>query len=338
QLTLAILILSNRYTRYAGYGLIGLYLFAFIKFGSLHLLDYTYLLGAGYYLTVFNSENKKKRATGLPALYSSVGFSLCWVALEKIVYPDWGIQILQENPFLTFGFDFGLFLTMAAFVEFILGFLLIVCLLQRPIALIITLVFISTTLVFGKLEFIGHAIVHAALIVFLLQGPGATFRTPITFFKRINQRIAFGVLSFGVIFLSMLVVYSNSAMRQYTIAQADPAHQTHDTFIAPASMDISPSVALEIKEDLHGGWNLHLQTQNFEFTPEDCGGEHQDGHGHAHLYINDLKVARLYGEWYHIKALPPGKHEVTVTLTTNDHHEYGIAGTPISASQSLVSL
>ena len=336
QLTLAIAILSNRYVKIAGYGLICLYVFAFFKYGAIHLLDYAYLLGAGYYLTVSDSPNRKKRASALPALYASVGFSLCWVALEKIVYPDWGIQILSQNPFLTLGFPPDLFLIFAAFVEFILGFLLIVCLLQRPIALAITLLFISTTLVFGKLEFIGHAIVHAALIVFILQGTGNTFRTPITFFNRINQRIIFAILSFSIIFITMLMVYTGSASRQYDIAMAKLEDDPHSKIMETASLDTPPIVGLQITEDKHGGWNLYLPTQNFTFSPEDCGKEHIDGFGHAHLYIDDQKVARIYSDWYHLADLPSGKYEIKVTLTSNNHSEYALNGHPVSAKQTLI--
>lgn len=336
QLILAIAILSNRYTVYAGYGLAALYVLACFNFGIIHLLDYAYLPGAAYYLVVSGSKERKKRASALPALYASVGFSLCWVSLEKVVYPFWGLQILEAKPFLTLGFDPNLFLMLAAFAEFVLGFLLIVCLLQRPIALAITILFISTTLVFGKLEFIGHAIVHAALIVFLLQGAGATFRTPITFFKRLNQRIAFAVMSFSIVFICMLAVYTNFASNQYELAMAGELEMPHHAYIEAASPP--PQLTIEIEEDLHGGWNLQLLTADFTFAPEMCGKEHISGQGHAHLYVNDTKVARLYGPWFHIGDLPPGKHEIKVTLTSNDHNEYTVEGVPLSSSQTVVVL
>lgn len=339
QLTLAILILSNRFTHYAGIGLICVYLFSVFYFGALHMLDYTYLLGAGYYLATTNSSNKKRRASALPALYASVGFSLCWVSLEKLVYPDWGIEILQANPALTFGFDLAVFLQIAAFVEFILGFLLIVCLLQRPIALAITGLFISTTLVFGKLEFVGHAIVHAALIVFLLRGPGITFRTPITFFKHIWQRITFAVLSFGIVFMAMLLIYTNAAEATYITAQETAAQTVHLASLQEVATDQpQPRLALDVHEDMHGGWNVRLITQNFEFTPEECGQGHIDGHGHAHLYLNGEKIARLYSPWYHINSLPKGKHDFKVVLTSNEHAEYAINGIPLSVEKSVVAM
>lgn len=337
QLGLAILILSNRFTHFAGIGLIALYLFSVFYFGALHMLDYVYLLGTGYYLATTNAKSKKRRASALPALYASVGFSLCWVALEKLVYPDWGIEILQTNPNLTMGFDVGLFLQMAAFVEFSLGFLLILCLLQRPIALAITFVFMSTTLVFGKLEIVGHAIVHAALIVFILRGPGVTFRTPITFFKRIWQRITFSVLSFGIVFIAMLLVYTNAAESAYLAAQETAAQTIHVAALQEVAPDQpQPKLALDVHEDMHGGWNVRLVTRNFNFTPEECGQGHIDGHGHAHLYLNGEKVARLYGPWYHVTSLPKGKHEFKVVLTSNEHAEYAVDGIPLSAEKSVV--
>ena len=109
QLAIALLILANRLTAYAGYGLFALYGLAFWHYGALHLLDYAYLLGAGYYLVAMGSPRKKVRASALPGLYASVGFSLCWVALEKLFYPQWGLEILQERPFLTLGFEPGFF-------------------------------------------------------------------------------------------------------------------------------------------------------------------------------------------------------------------------------------
>ncbi len=341
QLTLAILILSNRFTRHAGYGLVGLYIFAFFKFGSIHLLDYVYLLGAGYYLTVASSDNKKLRASALPALYASVGFSLCWVALEKVVYPDWAAQILQAHPYLTMGFDHTLFLQIAAIVEFSLGFLLIVCLLQRPIALAITLLFISTTLVFGKLEFVGHAIVHAALIVFLLQGPGETSRTPITFFKRLNQRIVFAIAGYTVVFLTMILIYTGAANRQYLVAQERQQLKQamhHSGVVELSDTENPPEMQLNVMEDVYGGWNINLDINNFTFSPEDCGKKHVDGHGHAHLYIDNQKVARLYSTWYHLSDLPPGKHEIKVILTSNDHNEYVYQGIPLASVTHLVVL
>ncbi len=336
QLVLAFLILFNRYTRYAGAGVILLYLIALLIHGILHLFDYLYILGVGYYLIVASSSKKNLRALALPGLYASVGFSLCWVAIEKIVYPQWALDIFTQRPYLTMGFDPDFFLLSAAFVEFSLGFLLIVCLLQRPIALAITLLFISTTFVFGKLEFVGHAIVHAVLIVFILKGAGTTFRTPITFFYHIHQRVIFAVFSFALGLMTLVPWYAQTALRTYEVAVAKTAEDPHDVRIEMASVAEKPSVELIVEEDNHSGWNLYLDTSNFQFSPEDCGEEHVEGFGHAHLYINGQKVARLYSPWYHLTGLRPGEYDLRVTLNSNNHGVYTLDGRAISGYARLV--
>lgn len=64
--------------------------------------------------------------------------------------------------------------------------------------------------------------------------------------------------------------------------------------------------------------------------------EHYPGEGHAHLYVDGQKIARLYGKWYHIEELSPGQHEITVTLNANDHREYAVNGENISTSTIVV--
>ena len=336
QLILALLIVSNRLTRYAGIGLIFMYVSALLTYGFLHMLDYVYLVGAGYYLVVISSSKKTRRASALPGLYASVGFSLFWAAIEKLVYPQWALSILQKNPFLTLGFDPVFFLQGAAFVEISLGFILIVCLLQRPVALIITMIFISTTLIFGKVEFVGHAIVHAALIVFILKGHGDTFRTPVTFFYHMQQRLIFSVVSFCMMLLVLVPWYTYSAHRSYEQALASMPEDPHNMQIETAELADVPQVALTVEKDDHSGWNLYLSMSNFEFSPEDCGDEHKMGYGHAHLYLNGQKIARLYSPWYHLTDLEPGTYELTVSLNSNNHGLYVNNGEAIASTQQII--
>ena len=113
------------------------------------------------------------------------------------------------------GLDIRFFLMAAAFVEFSLGYLLIINLLQRPLALVITLVFFTTTMIFGKQEVIGHTPLHAALIVFLLEGPGATFAPPIALHRRMGLRTAFAAVNFLLLLAVMTIPYAYGARRAY---------------------------------------------------------------------------------------------------------------------------
>ena len=58
---------------------------------------------------------------------------------------------------------------------------------------------------------------------------------------------------------------------------------------------------------------------NFTFAPQNVDGEPVDGEGHAHLYVDDVKVARVYGEWFHLDSLPEDAQQVYVSLYANNH-------------------
>ncbi len=132
---------------------------------------------------------------------------------------------MQQNPQLTMGLDPAFFVTAAAFVEFSLGFLLLVGVLSRPLAVAITVVFFTTTLVFGKPEVVGHTILHGALLVFLLEGPGHAFRPPIALHRTTRWRVAFASVNLLVVLALMLAAYTASARRMYHHAAE---HERHD--------------------------------------------------------------------------------------------------------------
>ncbi|AML51958.1 hypothetical protein [Falsihalocynthiibacter arcticus] len=107
-------------------------------------------------------------------------------------------------------------------------------------------------------------------------------------------------------------------------------HQNHDEMVEVA-LDSAPTLSVELIEDPMSGWNLHVLTEDFQFTPENAGATHVMNEGHAHVYVDGVKIARLYGNWMHIAALPDAA-EVLVTLNTNDHQTYGVDGKAISVA------
>jgi uncharacterized membrane protein YphA (DoxX/SURF4 family) len=218
QFVLALLLILPITTPIAGAGIIVLWVIGIFDFGPFYMLDYLAFVGIGIWLLVSQFKNPRVRGLGIPALYSTVGFSLAWLAIEKIIYPSWGVDVLETTPQLSLGLPFIFFLTAAAFVEFTLGYLLIIGLLSRPLGLIITLVFFTTTLFFGKVEVIGHTHLHAALIVFLLNGPGRFYPAPIDIHRRLNWRAAFAAVNFLLILAVFLLAYSFGAQRTYAHA------------------------------------------------------------------------------------------------------------------------
>lgn len=93
-----------------------------------------------------------------------------------------------------------------------------------------------------------------------------------------------------------------------------------------------PRVEVEVVEDPVAGWNLHVVTDDFRFAPEHVNGPARLGEGYAHLYVDGKKIARLYGPWYHLGTLAPGKREIRVDLTANNHAPYTYQGKPVHGS------
>lgn len=111
-------------------------------------------------------------------------------------------------------------------------------------------------------------------------------------------------------------------------------HVHGEALMIPPGAD-APTLALDLLPDPVAGWNLNLQTQNFVFAAERAGGAHVPGEGHAHIYVNGVKIARAYGDWFHLEALPVGMVEVEVTLNSNDHRSLMVGDVPVAATVSF---
>lgn len=117
--------------------------------------------------------------------------------------------------------------------------------------------------------------------------------------------------------------------------QGDRAAHRHDQIEEVGDAAARPSLSAEIAADPAAGWTLRLTTQNFDFAPEHAGCAHEPGEGHAHIYVNGEKIARLYGPWFHLASLPKGDVTVEVGLYTNDHRAIAVNGVPVSASVAV---
>lgn len=96
-----------------------------------------------------------------------------------------------------------------------------------------------------------------------------------------------------------------------------------------------PTVSARLLRDPVAGWNLQLDVTNFAFAPQNAGLAHVEGEGHAHVYVNDVKVARLYGPWFHLDHLPAGDVRIEVGLYANDHRTLVVRARPVRAMIDL---
>lgn len=108
----------------------------------------------------------------------------------------------------------------------------------------------------------------------------------------------------------------------------------HSQIISLPEGPNAPTLRIEAFRD-GPGWNLHVIVTNFELTPERVGSKHVAGEGHGHVYLNGVKQARLYSEWYHIDKVPDGDVVVRVTLNSNDHSALSVEASLIEATLIL---
>ncbi|MFC7306901.1 hypothetical protein ACFQVC_22050 [Streptomyces monticola] len=99
----------------------------------------------------------------------------------------------------------------------------------------------------------------------------------------------------------------------------------------------APDVGLSLRPDAEDGWNVRLAVRNFRFTPDSVGGAALPGSGHAYLYLDGHKIARLYGTWYHLPGnlVPRGTHRLTARLHADDHTVWAVDGKAVESTADL---
>lgn len=131
--------------------------------------------------------------------------------------------------------------------------------------------------------------------------------------------------------LTLAVILSLAAWPQSS-APPPVDHSQHQVLNTPIDLPI-PSAVVHLQADGVDGYNLFLETRNYRFTPENVGADPVANEGHAHLYVNGQKVARLYSPWRHLpqSLFQEGINRLQVELNANDHSIWGIVGEPIGA-------
>lgn len=199
-----LLCIPHRYAAKAG-AVVLLVLFTIItlRTGWFHMLDYGFYVAIAGVLLL--NQTRESRL-GFPLLYLGTGLSLCWVAVEKWVFPSMAEDIIHNHGVPTFGFEPGVFIVMAGFIEFVVGYLLVVGILNRLLSVVLTLIFVSTTMLFGMTEFIGHLIIHIVLVLFIIEGI-SFYKPPVAIHKSRIDQMVFVSLNFIFVLATFLVIY-----------------------------------------------------------------------------------------------------------------------------------
>jgi len=113
----------------------------------------------------------------------------------------------------------------------------------------------------------------------------------------------------------------------------DMAGHDHSALIEAGA---AAKVMLHATPEGNGGVNLHIMTENFRFAPEHVNGDHVPGEGHAHVYVDGVKVLRTYSPFAHVAGIVPGETEIRVTLNANSHEQLATDGTPVEATETVM--
>ena len=123
--------------------------------------------------------------------------------------------------------------------------------------------------------------------------------------------------------------------------QAASAHDHGANKIHEVQSGKIPTISLDVKKDPTGGFNVKVITTNFVWTPESASEKHIEGQGHAHVYLADQKIIRLYNNWFHLNtfqfATTSGEQLLRVELVGNDHAPITVNAQQIS-SELLVDV
>lgn len=97
-----------------------------------------------------------------------------------------------------------------------------------------------------------------------------------------------------------------------------------------------PVPKLQISTAENGNsWDVTLAYENFEPTEVLADNAHVPGLGHGHVYVGGVKLGRVFDTIYQIGPLPKGKHEVRVSLNTNEHRTYAVDGQAVYAAATI---
>ncbi|WP_449537528.1 hypothetical protein [Ferdinandcohnia sp. Marseille-Q9671] len=143
------------------------------------------------------------------------------------------------------------------------------------------------------------------------------------------------VISFVIIFsivTSMLYLHNQSS--HFSASNHEMMHQANQIVIP--QNHTAPTITGSVTQDLTGAWLLEIKTENFTFEPKLAGStEISYNEGHAHIYVNEKKLNRLYGEYYNLDMLSSGTHQIKVTLNGNNHGVFMYEGKEVAFSETI---
>ncbi|HYA05519.1 MAG TPA: hypothetical protein VEF90_06475 [Xanthobacteraceae bacterium] len=177
QLGIAAGMLSRRTMPLSALGILVLYAIAIWDYGVFHLADYPVFLGVAAYLALVGGQSNFFGLRPIDVLRWAAGITLMWASVEKWAYPEWSYPLFIEHPGMAWGFSPDFYMRAAGAVEFALAFALVwTPLVRRVAAIMLTAMFVSAVVEFGKIDLIGHTLIVVALVGIVADDGGKPMR------------------------------------------------------------------------------------------------------------------------------------------------------------------
>ncbi len=112
---------------------------------------------------------------------------------------------------------------------------------------------------------------------------------------------------------------------------SDSSADHHATAPGTIESEVPISISFTTEVDDKGGVDIQITTEGWLWTPDNVDGEHVPGEGHAHIYVDDVKIGRIYGPTYYLEGIEPGEREVRISLNSNSHDELTYDGDAVEA-------
>ena len=92
-----------------------------------------------------------------------------------------------------------------------------------------------------------------------------------------------------------------------------------------------PSINLKVIKDKIDGYNIFIDLKNFNLNPSEIGGENISNSGYLQLFINDIRIVRIYSDWVHVpqRFFNLKENFIKITIHSYLHDQFTIKGKPI---------
>jgi hypothetical protein len=168
-----------------------------------------------------------------------------------------------------------------------------------------------------------------------LEGPGLALIVPGGGTAQLAMEGAHGIMlrreaPGSLVPLTLLFERAGEVAARVRLSDAPvPAHGTMEGRAEVPAPTLRLAVPAGVSTE---GFTLALETEGIAFREVAEGTGHVPGEGHAHIFLNGLKLGRAYADTVGIGALPAGDYRLRVVLNGHDHRPYlNAEGAPVEA-------